>query len=80
MMSFSFSLTFLLLLPGFPVMERQQVSFVLSSFHLRVCLHHQAHLENEGHVRKWKVMQKKANKPSEEPSLILKNTQCGLKS
>lgn len=39
--------TFLLLPLGFPVMERQQVSFVLSSFHLKVCLHRQAHLENK---------------------------------
>lgn len=37
--------TFLLLLLGFPVMEKQQVLFVLSSFLLKVCLHHQAHLE-----------------------------------
>ena len=37
--------TFLLLPLGFPVMEKQQVLFVLSSFLLKVCLHHQAHLE-----------------------------------
>lgn len=39
--------TFLLLPLGFPVMEKQQVSFVLSSFHLTVSLHHQAHLEDK---------------------------------
>lgn len=39
--------TFLLWPLGFPVKEKRQVLFVLSSFHLKVSLHHQAHLDNK---------------------------------
>lgn len=38
------SVTFLLLPLGFPVREKQQVLFALSSSHLKVSLHLQAHL------------------------------------